>query len=140
MIQSMLAAVLLAQGAQPPAEAATRPGALSLIAGDFQIVNGRTGEVVQDCAQAQRFEVRPDGRNVILTDVGVADWSANYTVLHSEPNRLLLYIEGEDRTTDAGDPVLWWAYFEGRDEFRWRRYDWPRDEATEAVWRRCPRG
>lgn len=140
MLQGALIALLLAQGAQVPAESFAQASPLSLIAGNWQIVNGATGEVVQDCARAQRFEVTPDGRNVILTEVWAANWSARYLVLHAEPGRVLMFIENEDRMTDEGDPVLWWAYFLGPDEFRWRRYDWGRNQATAMVWRRCTGG
>lgn len=113
---------------------------LSIFSGDWQVVTPRTGEVSIPCAKAQRFAVAADRKTVVLTHKGTEDPSVRYMVLRSEKNRVLMFIEDENRTTEAGDPVLWWAWFDGPDRFRWRRYDWPAQNATAAEWRRCPAG
>lgn len=110
---------------------------LSLIAGDWEVVNVHTGKALQDCAHAQSFNVSPDRTHVLLTDHGNKPRSFNYLVIWDDPTRLLTYIENEDRLDDQGDPVLWWAYFDGPNKFRWRRYDWSRGAMTVAEWRRC---
>jgi hypothetical protein len=108
---------------------------VELMRGTWKIVKD-DGEIAQDCDNGQHFEPSPDGRHILLTQAGT-ELSSNYLVIHSEGRRLLLFIEGEDRLTDEGDPVLWWAYFKGPDRFVWRRYDWPRNNATAAEWARC---
>lgn len=110
-----------------------------LIAGNWQIVDGES-KTGQDCAKGQSFAAAPDGRHIILTERGTpeAEWSVSYLIVRSDKNRLLMSIEGEQRLTENGDPVLWWAYFDGPDKFRWRRYDWKAGEVTAAEWRRCP--
>ena len=80
----------------------------------------------------------PDRKTIVLTEKSANNWTAKYMVLHQEEDRVLTFIENEERTTDAGDPVLWWAYFNGPDKFRWRRYDWDADAGTTSEWRRCP--
>lgn len=109
---------------------------LTWIAGDWEIVDPETGEPEQACAKAQRFKPTADERHVDLTELGTPDFKARYTVVHRAKNRVLMFIDGEERLTDAGDPVLWWANFDGPDQFQWRRYDWPAGAAT-ATWRRC---
>lgn len=118
--------------------AATDPATpSSLIDGDWQIVNTADDSTVYDCKNAQTFKSAPDRRTVVLTERGTANWQARYLVVHEEKDRVLMFIEKEDRLTDNGDPVLWWAYFDGPDKFRWRRYDWGKGDATATEWRRC---
>ena len=111
--------------------------AVSAIVGEWEIVDGQSGEVKQACAKAQIFKASQDGRYIDLTERRVDNWSARYLVIHREANRVLMFIENEKRTTEQGDPILWWAYFDGPDQFRWRQYDWEATNATAAVWRRC---
>ncbi len=137
MMHMMLVGLLMAQAAQAPAIAVQAADALTLITGDWQIVDTQTGKISQDCKQAQHFQLTPDRRNVVLTEPW-ANFTANYLVVHNEESRVLMFITNEERLTDQGDPVLWWADFEGRDKFRWRRYDWPSSNATDGEWQRCP--
>jgi hypothetical protein len=127
---------LLALAAAPAtAQPSESVGLVELMRGTWKIV-GDDGNVVQDCDKGQHFEPSADGHHVLLSEVGT-DFSADYHVIHAEGGRILSYIEGEDRLTDEGDPVLWWAYFKDRDHFVWRRYDWPENNATAAEWVRC---
>jgi hypothetical protein len=139
MIEAAIIGLLMVQAAQAPASEAAGVDPLSVFSGDWQVVNSETGKVAIDCKKAQRFAVSPDRRAVVLTEKGNDEWAARYMVLRSEKNRILMFIEDEKRTTESGDPILWWAYFEGPDRFQWRQYDWARDNRTVAEWRRCPR-
>ena len=125
-------ALLMAMAA---AQAGGSEDPLSVFSGDWQMVDTQSEKVVRDCKTPQRFAVAPDRKTVTLTD---GDWSARYLVLRSGSHRVLMFIENEERTTEEGDPVLWWANFEGPDRFRWRRYDWAADDQTAVEWRRCP--
>jgi hypothetical protein len=138
MAAALLGLFLAAQTVQVQPPDAPTVDPLAVFSGDWQVVNTITGEVVQNCSRAQSFEVTPDRSTLVLTERWADNWTARYRVVHSEPNRILLFIENETRRTQAGDPVLWWAYFDGPDRFRWRRYDWPSNGATPSEWRRCP--
>jgi hypothetical protein len=109
---------------------------VSWMQGDWRVVSTQEGEVVQPCATAQEFRVSSDRREVRLTERTVDDWSLTYRVVRVESDRVLFITANEDRLTDEGDPVLWWATFEGQDRFRWRRYDWPKENFTNQ-WQRC---
>jgi len=139
MLYAAAAGLLLATGAQAASDASPRTDPLSLIAGDWQVIEAQTGRVVLECPRAQRFEVTPDRQNVILTQLGVADWSSRYRVIRADGTRLLMIIENEERRTAGGEPVRWWAQFNGTDEFSWRRDDWEPGAETNGVWRRCNR-
>lgn len=128
MIQAAQAAVADSAGIDP----------LSVFSGDWQIIDAASGEVIQDCSKAQVFAVAPDRKTVLLTEKTVDDWASRYMVVRGEKNRVLMFIEDEERTTESGDPILWWANFDGPDTFRWRRYDWAPDNRTTSEWRRCP--
>ncbi|WP_037498824.1 hypothetical protein [Sphingomonas jaspsi] len=99
-------------------------------------MNTDTGEVVQSCDIAQQFRVSADRRRVELTERGVKDFRATYDVIKTKADRIFMKIENEDRLTESGKPVTWWAMFEGPNQFRWRRDDWPMDGRTGA-WQRC---
>lgn len=133
-----LISLILAQAAQVPVSGQQTVDPLAAFPGSWQMVNTGTKEVVQDCARAQSFEVTPDRRTLILTEKWANNWTARYRVIHSEPQRVLVFLENETRKTEAGDPALWWAYFDGPDKFRWRRYDWALDSGTLTEWQRCP--
>lgn len=130
-----LVALISAAAVQGAATDSTTP--LSLIDGDWQVVNTVDGSTVYDCRHAQTFKPSPDRRTVVLTERGTANWEARYLVLREEKDRVLMLVEKEERLTDNGDPVLWWAHFDGPDKFRWRRYDWDKGDATATEWRRC---
>ena len=59
-----------------------------------------------------------------------------YKVLAVNGNVLTMFIEGEDRKTDGGDPVVWSLVLNGENEFYWRRSDWPKGMVTGSF-RRC---
>lgn len=105
--------------------------------GDWRVVNEQSPELGQGCDKMQRFAVAADGKSILLTEPW-ANFSANYKIIWIEKDRLLTVIEGEDRLTEKGDPVLWWFYFEDEDHFRFRQYDWQAKNVTAAQWVRCP--
>jgi hypothetical protein len=113
--------------------------ALSTLAGRWRVVDDRNGEIVQDCAHSQVFRPTADGQFVDLsTELEGDAGRARYIVLQPQPHRVLLFIQGETRLTENGDPVIWWAIFTDNDHFRWRRYDWPQDATVAGEWQRCP--
>jgi hypothetical protein len=117
------------------ATAQTAQSTVERLAGVWEVVSptGRSG-----CDAAQTFAVSADGRYVDLTERDAEGvYTARYIVLQAQPDRILMFIEGEARLTAQGDPVIWWAVFDGPDTFRWRRYDWPQTAMTDAQWRRC---
>lgn len=137
MAVAFIGLILAAQTVQVQAPEGSPVDPLAVFSGDWQVFDTVTNQVVQDCSRAQSFEVTADHRTLVLTERWADNWTARYQVVHSEPNRTLFIIENETHRTDAGDPILWWAYFDGPDRFRWRRYDWPSTSATPSEWRRC---
>ncbi len=133
-----LAALLALTSAAIAAPALGPADPLVAIVGDWQVIDTVAGTTQQDCSKAQTFAISSDAREIVLTEKWAANWTARYRVVRAEPTRVLTIIEDEKRVTDVGDPVLWWLIFEGPDSFRWRRYDWPRTEATSTQWQRCP--
>ena len=138
MIYAAAFALLIVQATEIASSETAGVDPLAVFSGDWQIINTATGETVQDCKKAQSFDVAPDRKTEVLTEKWANNWTARYIVVHSETNRVLTFIEGEKRKTDCGDPIQWWAYFEGPDRFRWRRYDSSHDSVRAAEWRRCP--
>jgi hypothetical protein len=135
---SSLFAMMLLVVAAPLAAAQQVTDPVAAIAGRWEIVNGQTGEVTAPCGQGQTFTPTGDRRYVDLTfDDAPSEPPTRYIVLQAQPNRVLMFIEGESRVTAAGDPVVWWAVFDGPDRFAWRRTDWGAQMRTAAVWRRC---
>lgn len=128
-----LAGIIFAPCAAFAEEAIDLPTALN---GDWKIVNEQKQELSQGCDKMQRFAVASDGKSILLTEPW-ANFSATYKVILAEKDRILTVIEGEDRLTDQGDPILWWFYFEDKDHFRFRQYDWHSENATAAIWVRC---
>jgi hypothetical protein len=111
--------------------------ALALIGGAWSIQ--REGRIDTPCTQ--RLTVSPDRKTVVLQDL--ADGpppgaKSEYLVLRVELSRVLTFIDGEKRLTDNGDPVIWWAVFDGNNRFRWRRTDWAPTEVTVGTWVKCP--
>lgn len=114
--------------------------AIENVRGDWKII-GADGKVVQDCDQAQHFELSNDRRHIRLIEPWAQPpFAANYQIVLSESERILTLIDDEQRKTDAGDPVLWWFHFTDPDHFRFRRYDWASTEATPIMWERCTPG
>jgi hypothetical protein len=66
----------------------------------------------------------------ILTISGRPSDTVTYTVLSVRANVITMYLNGETRTTDGGDPVVWSLVLTGDDSFFWRRTDWPKGSAT----------
>lgn len=112
---------------------------ISTIAGRWRVVILKSGEVNPTCDNPEVFAPTADGQFVDLSYVyeGVAR-RERYIVLQAQPDRALMFIQGEKRLTDSGDPVIWWAVFTDSNHFRWRRYDWPRNGRTVTEWQRCP--
>jgi hypothetical protein len=135
----MLRLVRIASASAALSSCAHASGKLDLLTsltGDWEIVNEQAPDTSQSCDKAQRFAVSKNKREILLTE----DWttfSELYRVVWVEDTRILTIIEGEDRRNDKGDPILWWFYFDGKDSFQFRQYDWPPDTATTAVWKRC---
>jgi hypothetical protein len=48
-------------------------------------------------------------------------------------------IRGEERLTDAGEPVVWDLVLTSANSYHWYRTDWPRGSSTPEV-KRCPVG
>jgi hypothetical protein len=139
-IEAAILGLLLTQAAQPPPPDATAVDPLTAFSGAWQIVDTDSGKVALSCAEGQTFAVAADRRSIALSDTPSGRQFARYIVLDSGPDRILAFIEGEMRRTEAGDPIVWYAYFEGPDRFRWRQYHWPAEARTAAQWRRCPAG
>src|SRR5262249_6499488 len=114
-------------------EAKAEENALSLIAGKWKVSGAGS---VPSCEHPQVFTVSGDRRSVDL-DISNGKDQATYAVLEVRRSRLLMFILGEKRKTARGDPVVWWAVFEDKNRFRWRRTDWPRGSRTRSSWVRC---
>ena len=128
-IEAAILGLLLVQAA---AQDATAVDPLAVLSGAWEIVDTDSGNVALSCAEGQTFAVGADRRSIALSDTPSGRQFARYIVLHSEPDRILAFIEGETRKTEAGDPIVWYAYFEGPDRFRWRQYHWPADARTAS--------
>jgi hypothetical protein len=63
--------------------------------------------------------------------------TSTYRVLAHTATSITMQIEGENRMTKAGDPVIWELRFRGPDEFCWHRLDWRLTGCTVALVR-CP--
>ncbi|MEE2566149.1 hypothetical protein [Hyphobacterium marinum] len=50
--------------------------------------------------------------------------SAEGPILSTDPRWIVIQYEGEERLTEAGEPVAWVLFMDSRDEFRWIRRDW----------------
>jgi hypothetical protein len=97
------------------------------------------GRAAGDCsANWWEYRISADGAHVelILHRHGTTE-RERYRVLHVAADRVLLFIEGERRRNEYGGPVTWWAVFDSRNRFRWRRDDWPDNAVTALEWRRC---
>ena len=124
--------------AAPATDAPARPDAVTRLPGEWS-VTGADGKTTMPCGKGQRFKLSADGRHIeLIESTAPAGWMARYLIIRREPFRVLMMIEDEERLTEQGDPVLWWAHFDGQDSFRWRRYDWDATSATAARWQRCP--
>lgn len=122
----------------PTARAQPVQDPVAAIAGVWQVVNLRTGEVSSSCEDGQVFAPSEDRRTVVLTFRDAPEQAPIvYDVQATAPDLVRMAIRGEDRMTADGRPVVWVAVFFGLDEFRWHRTDWPGAALTDAVWRRC---
>lgn len=125
---------LFAWAGSAAAEPVANP--VSALAGAWRVTNATTGKIIADCGSPdqQFFAPTKDQRYVDLT---VGDHRSRYVVLQVRDSDVLMFIEGEKRLTDNGDPVLWWARFVDPTRFYWRRYDWPPSGRTATEWTRC---
>lgn len=62
---------------------------------------------------------------------------SNATVLHTEPNRIYLFYQGEKRRTPQGDLLLWWLILDTPESYQMRRIDWPESARTKGTWVKC---
>jgi hypothetical protein len=58
-----------------------------------------------------------------------------YRVLAVHGNVLTMFIEGEDRKTENGDPVVWSLVLTSEREFYWRQTDWRKGAGTRPFMR-----
>lgn len=135
LLTHFLAVGLLASPAAALDEAADSSDIFDIVQGDWRIAL-EDGSVVQTCEQFQHFEVSPEKDRIVLSEPW-AEFTATYRVVYAEQYRVLTIIEGEDNTTEQGDPFLWWFYAIDEDSFAFRRADWPADEVTSSRWHRC---
>jgi hypothetical protein len=121
-----------------PARAQEVLDPVATLAGVWQVVDGRTGEVAASCEGGQQFAPSEDRRTVVLHFLDAPEHPPTvYEVQATAPGLARMAIRGEERMTADGRPVVWVAVFFGPDEFRWHRTDWPGAAVTDAIWRRC---
>lgn len=137
LIAPVLAGAFALSATASVAQEEAAPDLLKLVEGNWRVVRD-DGTVSQDCDKAQHFVTSTDRQHIELTEPWASPtFAAKYRLILIDGTRMLTYIEGEDRKTDQGDPVLWWFYFSDPDHFRFRRYDWAEYNATQAQWERC---
>lgn len=56
-----------------------------------------------------------------------------YQIVGGEGNSIVGMMEGEDRSTDAGEPVVWTLKMFTPNQYRWQRNDWGSNRYTRAV-------
>jgi hypothetical protein len=97
-------------------------------------------------ANPQRIEFSAD-RSLMLLTMG-RKWAgpdgdstrvAVYDLSERSPSHVRGAIRGEERLTEAGEPVVWDLVLLSPDKFAWHRADWG-DWATTASLERCPEG
>jgi hypothetical protein len=93
-------------------------------------------------AHAVRFS--SDGKKMNLEYVaprmqpdGTPRPPVEYDVEFIEQTRARMSLIGEDRTTDAGAPVVWDLIVLPDDRYCWHRTDWAADSCTDPI-SRCP--
>jgi hypothetical protein len=112
---------------------------LQALSGRWEARDPGGARAIADCrASWWEYRISADGRQVelVLHRDGATE-RERYRVLHVTGDRVLLFIEGENRRNQYGGPVTWWAVFDTRNRFRWRRDDWPDNTMTALEWRRC---
>jgi hypothetical protein len=62
---------------------------------------------------------------------------AVYRLLGEGPGFMRMKIEGEKRTTDTGEPVVWDLMLLSQDSYCWHRTDWQEGGCTQPAYR-CP--
>lgn len=93
-------------------------------------------------ATPQIFSVSSDYSHITIRSAsqlaagGEASNTISYKVLAVHGNVLTMFIEGEQRKTDSGDPVVWSLVLANDREFRWRQTDWPKGDHTRPF-KRC---
>jgi len=97
-------------------------------------------------ANPQAIRFTPDRSTMILTmrrtwtnGAGQESRTAIYDLSNPTLSSVRGAIRGEERLTDAGDPVVWDLVLTSPESFAWHRADWPAGSLTGAL-RRCPPG
>lgn len=108
----------------------------------LEVLEGRWNWVNQDCNRNPfTLEVTPDRKSLVLTfaepDTAGRPMVSVYRLLGQGSDFVRGQIEGEDRLTDQGEPVVWDFLLLGQNSFCWHRTDWPPYECTRQL-RRCP--
>ena len=60
-----------------------------------------------------------------------------YDIIDEGPGYVRMKLIGEDRTTEAGEPVVWDLVLLSGDSYCWHRTDWEAGACTQPA-RRCP--
>ena len=121
-----------------PVDGRVGTGAIAHVAGTW----GTTGQLACDQApqtislidRGERLLFRTP-RPLRMLDGTMSD-SVYYKVLKAEGERIWMFVEGEYRLTDAGDPVVWVLVMVDPNTFKWRRTDWSKESFTRPV-KRC---
>ena len=113
----------------------------------FDAVRGRwawTGN--PDGCQAEWHEISfsPDHRVMLITSAkpyegadGKLDSIATYDIQAHTSSWIRGAIRGEQRLTDAGQPVVWDLVLRSENRYAWHRTDWGAGGYTRAI-ERCP--
>lgn len=93
----------------------------------------KTPQIFSVSSDYSRITVRSASQ---LSAGGEAGSTISYKVLAVSGNVLTMFIEGEQRKTENGDPVVWSLVLANDREFRWRQTDWPKGDHTRPF-KRC---
>ena len=61
----------------------------------------------------------------------------SYKVLYSTTNTIVMFLEGETRTIETGDLIVWVLMLDAKDIYRWRVYGSHPHSRNPVVGRRC---
>ncbi|QDC10977.1 hypothetical protein FHY55_17825 [Oceanicola sp. D3] len=72
-----------------------------------------------------------DWRGPMTNYLGEIDQQGVYDVLESDDGSITMFLHGEQRTTDAGEPVVWiLRLIDGGEAYCWDRTDWSPPRCT----------
>ena len=72
-----------------------------------------------------------DWRGPMTNYLGEIDQQGVYDVLDSDESSITMYLHGEQRRTDAGEPVVWiLRMLDGGEAYCWDRTDWAPPQCT----------